>query len=214
MSSDGLTRTTIAPPPFAPLTGGDEAVRRATFEREALPHLDTVFRHAAWWAQNRATAEDLTQETYMQALKSFGHYTPGTNCRAWLLKILYYINHKRLYTAARMQISDNFDDRLFDTFAYGESPPQGLTDECILQTLEILPLKFQEVIVLSDVEEFSYKEIAALLNVPIGTVMSRLHRGRKILRTALAVYAQTYGIGCADKTESRVRESRLRSSRR
>ncbi len=164
-----------------------------------------------WWAQDRATAEVLTQETYLQALKSFAHYTAGTNCRAWLLKILYHLNHKRRRIAARMKMIDNFDDRLFDTFAYEESTPQGLTDECILQTLEILPLKFQKVIILSDVEEFSYKEIAALLNVPIGTVMSRLHRGRRILRTALAVYAQTYGIGCADNTESQVRESSLRS---
>jgi len=202
MSPEGLARTTIVPPPSAPLTDGDEATRWATFEREAIPHLDTVFRHAAWWSQDRATAEDLTQETYMQALKSFAHYTAGTNCRAWLLKILYYLNHKRRHIAARMKMIDNFDDCLFDTFAYEESTPQGLTDECILQTLEILPLKFQEVIILSDVEEFSYKEIAALLNVPIGTVMSRLHRGRRILRTALAVYAQTYGIGCADNTES------------
>lgn len=191
MSPDGLARTTIAPTPNAPLSNGDEAARWATFEREAIPHLDTIFRHAAWWAQDRATAEDLTLETYRQALKSFAHYTAGTNCRAWLLKILYHLNHKRRHIAAPIKMIDNFDDRLFDTFAYEESTPQGLTDECILQTLEILPLKFQEVIILSDVEEFSYKEIAALLNVPIDSVMSRLHRGRRILRTALAVYAQT-----------------------
>lgn len=213
MSPDGLARTTIAPTPDAPLTNGDKATRWATFEKEAIPHLDTIFRHAMWWAQDRATAEVLTQETYLQALKSFAHYTAGTNCRAWLLKILYHLNHKRRHIAAGMKMVDNFDDRLFDTFAYEESTPQGLTDECILQTLEILPLKFQEVIILSDVEEFSSKEIAELLNVPIGTVMSRLHRGRRILRTALAVYAQTYGIGCADNTESQVRESSLRSVR-
>ena len=195
------------------MTDGDQATRWATFEKEAMPHLDTVFRHAAWWAQDRAMAEDLTQETYMQALKSFADYTAGTNCRAWLLKILYHLNHNRCYIAARLKMIDNFDDRLFDTFAHEESMPQNLTDECILQTLEILPLRFQEVIILSDVEEFSYKEIAALLNVPIGTVMSRLHRGRRLLRTALAVYAQTYGIRCADNTESQVRESSLRSVR-
>lgn len=213
MSPDGLARTTIVPPPPAPLTDGDEATRWATFEREAISHLDTIFRHAMWWAQDRKTAEDLTQKTYMQALKSFVHYTAGTNCRAWLLKIFYHLNHKRRHIAARMKMIDNFDDRLFDTFAYEESTPQGLTDECILQTLKILPLKFQEVILLSDVEEFSSKEIAALLNVPIGIVMSRLHRGRRILRTALAVYAPTYGIGCADNTDSQVRESSLRSVR-
>ncbi len=213
MSPEGLARTTIAPPPDTPLSNDDEVTRWATFEREAIPHLDTVFRHAMWWAQNRATAEDLTQETYMQALKSFANYTAGTNCRAWLLKILYNLNQKRRNIAARIEMIDNFDDRLFDTFAHEESTPQNLTDECILQTLEILPLRFQEVIILSDVEEFSYKEIAALLNVPIGTVMSRLHRGRRLLRTALAVYAQTYGIRCADNTESRVRESSLRSVR-
>lgn len=213
MAPDELVRTTTAPPPNAPLTDGDEATHWANFEREAIPHFDTVFRHAMWWAQDRATAENLTQETYMQALKSFAHYTAGTNCRAWLLKILYYINHKHRRVAARLKMIDNFDDCLFDTFACEESIPQGLTDECILQTLEILPPKFQEVIILSDVEEFSCKEIAALLNVPIGTVMSRLHRGRKILRTALAVYARTYGIGGAHNTVSQVRAGSLRSVR-
>ena len=202
MSPDGLAaRTTNAPTPDAPLTGGDEITRWATFEKEAMPHLETVFRQAMWWARDRSTAENLTQETYTQALKSFAHYTAGTNCRAWLLKILYHLDLQRRRTAGRGKIIDNFDESLFDTFVYKESTPQGLTDECILQTLEILPLKFQEVVILSDVEEFSYNEIAALLNVPIGTVMSRLHRGRKILRTALAVYAQTYGISCAENTE-------------
>lgn len=211
MSSDGLARTTIAPTPDAPLTDGDETARWATFEKKALPHLDTVFRHARWWVQDRATAEVLTQETYIQALKSFAHYTAGTNCSVWLLKILYHLNQMRCHIAAHMKMIDDFDDRLFDTFTYEESTPQGLTDECILQTLEILPLKFQKVIILSEVEEFSSKEIAAILNIPIGTVMSRLHRGRRIWRTALAVYAQTYGIECADNTESQVRESSLRS---
>lgn len=210
MSPDGSARTTIAPMPDARFINGGEITNWATFEMEAMPHLDTVFRHAMWWTRDRATAEDLTQETYMQALKSFAHYTAGTNCRAWLLKILYHLNHKRRHIAARIKINDNFDDRLFDTFACEESTPQGLMDEYILQTLEILPLKFQKVIILFDVEEFSYKEIAALLNVPIGTVMSRLHRGRRILRTALAGYAQTYGIGCVANTENQVRESSLR----
>ncbi len=213
MSSDGLTRTTIAPTPDTTLTTGDETTRWATFEEEAIPHLDTVFRHAMWWSQDRATAEALTLETYIQALKSFAHHTPGTNCRIWLLKILYHLNQKLHHIAARKKMIDNFDDRLFDTFAYEGSTPQGLTDECILQTLELLPLKFQKIIILSDVEEFSYKEIAALLNVPIDTVMSLLHRGRKILRTALAVYARTYGIGHADNTESQIRKRSLRSVR-
>ena len=202
MLPDGLARTTIAPTPDAPLTNGDEITRWATFEKEAIPHLDTIFRHAMWWAKDCATAEVLTRETYKQALKSFAHYTPETNCRAWLLKILYQLNQKHLHIAKRTKMIDTFDDRLLDAFAYEGSTPQGLTDECILQTLELLPLKFQKVIILSDVEEFSYKEIAALLNISIDTVISRLHRGRRILRTALAVYAQTYGIGRADNTES------------
>ena len=132
MSSDGLARTTIAPTPDTPLTNGDETTRWATFEKETIPHLDTIFRHAMWWARDRATAEVLTQETYLQALKSFAHYTAGTNCRAWLLKILYHLNHKRRRIAARRKMIDNFDDRLFDTFAHEESTPQGLTDECVV----------------------------------------------------------------------------------
>ena len=185
MQPNGLARTNIAPTPDAPLTNGGETAHWATFEKEAIPHLDTVFRHAMWWTRDRAAAEFLTQETYLLALKSFAHYTTGTDCRTRLLKILYRLNYKRCRTAARMKMIVNFDDRRFDTFAYKESTPPDLTDECLLQTLETLPPKFQIVIILSDVEELSCREIAELLNVPIGTVMSRLHRGRGILRTAL-----------------------------
>lgn len=189
MFPNELARTTIAPMPDAPLTNGDETTRWASFEKEAIPHLDTIFRYAMWWAQDRATAEVLTQETYMRALKSFAHYTAGKNCRAWLFGILYHLINKRRHIAGRRKMINNFDDCLFDTFAYEDYTPHGLTEECILQTLEILPLKFQEVIILSDVEEFSYKEIAALLNVPISTVMSRLQCGRKMLREKLADYS-------------------------
>ena len=191
MSPNRLVRTIIAPMTDAPLTNGDKAAHWTTFEREAIPHLDTVFRHAMWWTQNRATAEVLTRETYRQALKSFAQYTAETNCRVWLFKILYQLGNKHHRIVSRRKMIDNFDEYLFDTFSYEESPTQALTDECILQTLDTLPLEFQEVIILSDVEKFSSNEIAALLNIPIGTVMSRLHRGRKNLQTALAVYPQT-----------------------
>ncbi|GAC1396792.1 MAG: sigma-70 family RNA polymerase sigma factor [Pyrinomonadaceae bacterium] len=201
MSPDKISRTSSEPTTLVPPLP-DDAEQQAIFETEAIPHLGEIFRHAMWLAQNRATAEDLTQDTFKQALQSFTHYTAGTNCRAWLLRILYRLNSKRRFAAARMHFVDNFDESLLETFIYEPSTPQDLTDEDILQTLALLPWKFQEVIVMSDVEDFSYKEIAALLDVPLGTIMSRLHRGRKILRTGLAVYAQAYGINRVDNTHS------------
>jgi RNA polymerase sigma-70 factor, ECF subfamily len=165
------------------------------FEAEALPYLDELFRTAVRLVFDRTEAEDLVQEAYMQAWKSFEKYEPGTNCRAWLYKILFNkLNHhrRRKYSDARfIQEGDEF---LAETVAFEPPVRRNLTDEEIIRALDSLPQNFREVVLLADVEEFSYKEISEVLQIPAGTVMSRLSRGRKQLRETLSEVARQYGI--------------------
>jgi RNA polymerase sigma-70 factor (ECF subfamily) len=154
------------------------------FEAEALPHAERLFRIAMWFEANRAEAEDLVQETMIQALQSFHRFQPGTNCRAWLIAILQHVRSNRRRARLRAPLVADGDDRLA-VIPFVPPVAQVLTDEDVLNALKRLPAQFQEVLVLCDVEELSYKEIAAALGIPIGTVMSRLHRGRGLLRTQL-----------------------------
>lgn len=165
-----------------------------TFEAEVLPHLESLFRLAMWRVRDRATAEDLVQETLTAALKSFHRYEPGTNIRAWLFTIMWHTETKRRRKLARVHFVSEEDERISETVAYTEPTPQGLTDEEVLGALGRIPAHYKQVVVLADVEDLSYKEIAAALHIPLGTVMSRLSRGRKLLRHELADYASTYGI--------------------
>jgi RNA polymerase sigma-70 factor (ECF subfamily) len=164
------------------------------FEAVAMPFMSDVYRVAMWLVRDRDEAEDLVQETFFQALQSFHRFEKGTNCRAWLVTILYHTNSKRIRSRLRLQLVHDVEQEIADTVAFELQTPQGLTDEDVLVAIEKIPRQFQEVVLLCDVEEFSYKEIAESLSVPIGTVMSRLHRGRKLLRTELASYANQYGI--------------------
>lgn len=167
----------------------------AAFEAEAVPLMADVFRVANYLVRgDRETAEDLTQETFAQALKSFHRYTPDTNCRAWLITILYHLNSKRRHKLGQLKLVEDVEEQIANTVAFVPPIATELKDEEILQALEKLPQAFRDVVVLTDVEEFSYKEVAALLEVPIGTVMSRLHRGRKLLRQQLTDYARNFGI--------------------
>ena len=156
------------------------------FEGEVLPHADRLFRLALWFVRNRADAEDIVQDTMMQALKSFHRFQRGTNCRAWLTTILQRIVSNRRRAAGRSIVVDDPDDRIAQTVPFVPPVPQELTDELVLGTLRRLPATFQDVILLCDVEDLSYKEAAEALAIPIGTVMSRLHRGRARLRMELA----------------------------
>lgn len=156
------------------------------FEQEVLPHVDRLFRLAMWFERNRADAEDVVQETMMQALKSFHRYQPGTNCRAWLVTILQRIVSNRRRSRGRSILVSDPDDRLAEATPFIPPVPDHLTDEDLLLALGRLPLAFQEVILLCDVEGLTYKETAEALTIPVGTVMSRLHRGRTQLRTDLA----------------------------
>ncbi len=175
-------------------SGSEREKEWAAFEAEALPLMADVFRVANYLARDCEEAEDLTQETFIQALKSFHRYTPDTNCRAWLVTILYHLNSKRKYKLGRLKLVEDVEEQIAQTVAFVPPIPENLKDEEILQALERLPQAFRDAVVLSDVEEFSYKEVAELLQVPIGTVMSRLSRGRKLLRLQLTDYARNFGI--------------------
>jgi RNA polymerase sigma-70 factor (ECF subfamily) len=166
----------------------------ATFEAEALPHLPALFRVAMWLLKDRAEAEDLVQETFTQALQSFHRFEKGTNCRAWLIRVMYHTQSNRRRANARLQLVSNTDEGIAETVAFNPTTPHGLTEEDVLSALRSLPRQFEEVVLLSDVEDMTYKEIAETLRVPIGTVMSRLHRGRKLMRAQLASYANVRGI--------------------
>ena len=158
----------------------------AGFEAEALPHVESLFRTAMWFERDRHEAEDLVQETLRQALESFHRYTPGTNCRAWLTSILQHVRSNRRRAKGRSPIvSADVGELLTSTVPFVPPVPEHLTDDELLGALRRIPAQYQEVIVLSDVEELPYKEIAATLSIPIGTVMSRLHRGRALLRQEL-----------------------------
>lgn len=161
------------------------SVAWTAFEAEAMPHVGSLFRLAMWWERDRAVAEDLVQDTLVEALKSFHRFTPGTNCRAWLATILRHVRSNRHRSLQKAPPVDPADD-LADTVPFVAAVPQHLTDEDVLAALGSIPAQYQEIILLSDVEELSYKEIADTLAIPMGTVMSRLHRGRAHLRQSLA----------------------------
>jgi RNA polymerase sigma-70 factor, ECF subfamily len=168
------------------------------FETEALPHLGVIFRTAARLTAGRAEAEDLVQDVYAQAWLSFADYRPGTNCRAWLFKILMNkLSHHRRRKYALLKRTTDADELTFERVAYVPPVEQELKDEEVLAALDRVPERFREVVLLADVEEFSYREIAEMLGVPAGTVMSRLSRGRKFLREMLVSVAAGYGIKTA-----------------
>jgi RNA polymerase sigma-70 factor (ECF subfamily) len=164
------------------------------FEAEAMPHLNDIFRTATRILGDRARAEDVAQEVYLQAWKSFHKFEPGTNCRAWLFKILFHcVNHHRRKWF-RFPLVKETEEFIETTLTYNEPIPEHLTDEDILAALDRIPADFRDVILMVDVEEFAYKDAAEILSIPIGTIMSRLSRGRKLLREQLGEVAQSYGI--------------------
>lgn len=158
--------------------------RRQEFEASALPHLNDLYRAAASMT-GPTEAEDLVQETYLEAWKSFHRFQPGTNCKAWIFKILIHrIHHYRRKWYQMFSKMQN-DTLMLEQLEAVEDLHEAVRDEEILGALQRLPEMFREILLLADVQEFSYKEIADMLDVPIGTVMSRLNRGRKHLRAEL-----------------------------
>lgn len=169
----------------------------SAFEETALGYADQLFRVALRVLRHHEKAEDLVQETYLQAWKSFHRFEPGTNLRAWLYKIMFNLHHSNL-RRNKLELVQA-EETAFDTLAYDPPTPQFVTEEEVIAALERLPRDFKVPVILADIEEFSYLEIAEVLNIPKGTVMSRLHRGRKLLRMELVNYAKNYGLKVAEQ---------------
>lgn len=176
------------------------------FEADALPYLDQLYGTALRMTRNATDAEDLVQETFAKAFAAFGTYRQGTNLRAWLFRILRntYINSYRKAQRAPMShpADELTDSQLLDIetrIAGGVRSAEiealeRLGDEDVRQALAALPEDFRTAVLLADVEGFSYKEIAEIMDSPVGTVMSRVHRGRKGLQGLLSEYAQQRGM--------------------
>jgi len=160
-----------------------------SFEALAMPLFDRLYNFACWLTQDRAEAEDLVQETYAKALKGFSSFQPGTNFRAWMYRILR--NAFLTSRAGMKQFVSLEDEDGEELVAAAEQTPEKILlqrteEELIRKALDGLPLHYREVLLLCDVEEMSYRDIAATLGVPIGTVMSRLSRARRALREAVS----------------------------
>jgi RNA polymerase sigma-70 factor (ECF subfamily) len=172
-----------------------EARDRVRFEEDALALSDQVYRVARHLANSREDADELMQETYARAFRSWRSFTPGTNLRAWLLRILTNINidrGRRSQRAPQTQALEANDYYLYDKLAQSEGTTdeervvERLSQDDIVSALADVPHDFRDVIVLVDIGDFSYQDAAQILDIPIGTVMSRLHRGRRILKRELA----------------------------
>lgn len=187
-------------------TAQDDPALRARFERDVLPLLPSLYGAAMRLTRNPADAEDLVQETYLRAFRGFAGFQEGTNLKAWLYRILTnsYINtyRKKQREPQTVDGPDDLDewylfDRLGAQSVEGSAEDEVLDripDEDVKQALESLPENFRLPVLLADVEGFSYKEIAEIMDSPIGTVMSRLHRGRKALERALWETAKERGL--------------------
>lgn len=169
--------------------------RWSDFEDEALPFIPDLYRNAMRLTRKESDAEDLVQETFFQALKSFNRYEVGTNCKAWLMMIMHNLNLKRHRKIRTMALVDDGEETISATIPFEPSIPEGLTEDGIISAMEKIPEQFRLVVILADVEEYSYKEISLIMGIPVGTVMSRIHRGRKLLRIELAEFATDFNLG-------------------
>jgi RNA polymerase sigma-70 factor (ECF subfamily) len=183
-----------------------EAERAARFERDALPFLDQLYSAALRMTRNPADAEDLVQDTYAKAFAAFHQYKDGTNLKAWLFRILTntFINgyRKKQREPLQTQTDDLEDWQMAAAEAHTSTGLRSaeaealdrLADADVVDALAQVPEDFRMAVYLADVEGFSYKEIAEIMGTPVGTVMSRLHRGRKLLRSLLEDYAVDRGL--------------------
>ncbi|MFQ5929536.1 MAG: sigma-70 family RNA polymerase sigma factor [Acidobacteriota bacterium] len=151
------------------------------FLEEALPHMESLYRVSLSMTRDAALAEDLVQETYKEAWKSFRRYTLGSNCKAWLFRILFRVWGKHLRCAYRVKQVD-IEEVPESKLALESDVQQRIERQEVLKILRTLPEHYQKVLVLADLEGFRYREIAQMLELPIGTVMSRLNRARALFR--------------------------------
>ena len=179
-----------------------QARDRARFEEEALSLADQVYRVARRLVGSREEAEDLVQETYARAFRSWSSYTPGTNMRAWLLRILTNLNvdrGRKIQRTPQTQPLEESDYYLANKMASAggeevleaDDVVERLSQDSVVKALSEIPPQFRDVVVLVDIGDFTYADAAQILDVPIGTVMSRLHRGRRALKQHLAEEALT-----------------------
>ena len=176
------------------------AAQRKSFDAQALPHMDALYRTALRMTKNTNDAEDLVQETYVKAYRFWEKFEPGSNARAWLFKIMTNVFINEYRSKSRTPVAVNVDE-LDDNFLYGQlatSAPADdpekklfakIFDDDVKRAIENLPDDFRLVVVLSFIEGFSYQEIAEIADLQLGTVKSRLHRGRKLLQKELLDYA-------------------------
>lgn len=187
------------------------AERAARFERDALPYLDQLYGAAMRLTRNPVDAEDLVQEAYAKAFSAFHQYRPGTNLKAWLYRILnntFISNYRKAQRQPKQADSSEVEDwQEYRAASHASSGMMSAEAEAlenlpqseIRDALSALPEDRRMAVYLADIEGFSYQEIADIMETPIGTVMSRLHRGRKQLRELLADYARELGYGKKEK---------------
>jgi len=191
-------------PPLVTIVSRGTRKKQAEFEAEALPHMDVLYNFALRTTGNEDDAQDLLQETYLKAYRFWDKYEKGTNIRAWLFRIMKnsYINRYRKETKEPDKVDYDEIENFYNTIRAESTDPNDLQQKLfghllgdeVTKALESLPDDFRTVVILCDIEGLTYEEIAEFVECPIGTVRSRLHRGRKLLQAELYEYAKKQGV--------------------